>query len=450
MFPPHPRPVAGDAERDALAAWAASGAMALTGRADGPPLGPPDRLVPGLQRFAAIVRDRSARLGREVSLDPVALLGERAAIAGLRRRGTTSCGGATRLVRAGDGGWLAVSLPRPADRELLPAWLGIDDPPDDPDRPAAASGAPDPADAGPSDELWAAVADAVGRRPAADVAQRAWLLGLPVSVPPTREPAPPPAAPGPLAPLAVRATAVPGAAPGPSTLADVVVADLSSVWAGPLCGSLLALAGARVLKVESTGRPDGSRRGPPAFFDLMNGHKQGVALDLTTTSGWTALWRLLADVDVVIEGSRPRALEQHGIVAADLVAGGRPRVWVSVTGHGRAPPGRDRVAFGDDAAVAGGLVAADESGPCFCADAVADPAAGLAAAAACLDALTVGGGWVLDVALADVAAHLAGPTLVPPDGEMPLAAPPRARPVTARGPALGEDGAGRGPTLHAP
>ena len=85
---------------------------------------------------------------------------------------------------------------------------------------------------------------------------------------------------------------------------------------------------------------------------------------------------------------------------------------MSITGHGRTGAGRDRVAFGDDAAVAGALVVADEAGPCFCADAAADPAAGVAAAAACLDALAVGGRWVLDVAMADVAASLAGPTLV--------------------------------------
>ncbi|HTN78173.1 MAG TPA: hypothetical protein VMK16_00760, partial [Acidimicrobiales bacterium] len=47
-------------------------------------------------------------------------------------------------------------------------------------------------------------------------------------------------------------------------------------------------------------------------------------------------------------------------------------------------------------------------GPVFCADAVADPATGLTAAAAVLDRLASGGRWLLDVALAGVAAALAG------------------------------------------
>ena len=63
------------------------------------------------------------------------------------------------------------------------------------------------------------------------------------------------------------------AAPRPDP-AGLIVVDLSALWAGPLCGDLLARAGATVVKVESTQRPDGARRGPAEFFDLLNGRKQ--------------------------------------------------------------------------------------------------------------------------------------------------------------------------------
>jgi CoA-transferase family III len=420
MSSPTRRSVATDGDRRALAEWAAGGAMAITGRADGPPLGPPDRLVAGLHRSAAVIRQRSALLGVPLKIDAVALLGERAAIGGLIRHGQTSCGGATRLVRAADG-WLAVALPRPEDRELLPAWLGVD--------------------ARDAEAPWAAVEAALGDRRARDAAERGWMLGLPVSQLP-QGPGAAPTAPPPLAPLPVIATPVPAPVPDPRPLRDITVIDLSSLWAGPLCGNLLSLAGADVVKVESTTRPDGSRAGPGRFFDVLNGGKRSVALDFADADGWGVLRRLLAAADVVIEGSRPRALEQRGIVALDLVANAGPRVWVSITGHGRTGTGRDRVAFGDDAAVAGGLVVADEAGPCFCADAAADPAAGLVAAAACLDALAVGGRWLVDVAMAGVAASLAGPTLGPDpnrpvDGPADKVAPPRARAAIAPGPALG-------------
>jgi hypothetical protein len=424
-------------DRRALAAWAASGAMAVTGRPGGPPLGPPDRLVPGLRRAATVIHDRSARLGRDIWLDPLPLLAERAAIAGLQRRGTRSCGGATRLLPTADR-WVAASLARPTDLELLPAWLGIDAPAAGPGNRGAGTDADGGGDAQVGEEVWAAVGREVGRRRAEEVAERAWLLGLPVSVLPTEPPTPPRAA-RPLAPLPLEATAIPGPAPDPQPLPGLTVVDLTSLWAGPLCASLLGAAGARVVKVESSGRPDGSRRGPDAFFHLLNGGKQGVALDLAHDEGWAVLRELVARADIVIDGSRPRVLEQRGLDAAGVVGGGGPRVWVSITAHGRTGPGRDRLGFGDDAAVGGGLVVTDEDGPCFCADAVADPAAGLVAAAACLDALAVGGRWLLDVSLAGVSAHLAGPTLVAhPAGSGPAPDAPQARPVTARGPALGE------------
>ena len=59
----------------------------------------------------------------------------------------------------------------------------------------------------------------------------------------------------------------------------------------------------------------------------------------------------------MIEASRPRALAQFGLDAVDIVtANGGPQIWVSITGYGRNGEGANRVAFGDDAAVAGGLV----------------------------------------------------------------------------------------------
>jgi hypothetical protein len=93
--------------------------MSLTGWPGRPALGPPRALVPGLLATASALRRRSRQLGREVDVDPVALLGERAALSGLTRNGQVSCGRATRLLRAADG-WLAVTLARPDDLASIP------------------------------------------------------------------------------------------------------------------------------------------------------------------------------------------------------------------------------------------------------------------------------------------------------------------------------------------
>jgi hypothetical protein len=368
--------------------------MALTGRPD-EPLGPPGGLVAGVDAMARPFHD----------LDALALFGERAAHMGLWRRGTTSCGGSCRLLPSRDG-VVAVSLARAEDFDSVPAWLELDEAP-----------ATSPA-------AWSAVADAVARRDLGELTARAALLGLPVAR--VGEAA---GSPG-----VVRVALGPAA---PRDVAGLVVADLSALWAGPLCGDLLAAAGASVIKVESTNRPDGARRGPRGFFDLLNARKRSVALDLGTNDGARALRALVHRADVVLEASRPRALEQLGIRAADEVVGGGPRVWLSITGYGREGEGAARVAFGDDAAGGGGLVVWREGVAMFCADAVADPIAGLAAARACLDALASGGRWLLDISMAGVCAALAGPTLAAPAG-LPFA-PPRARTAAGSAPELGAD-----------
>jgi hypothetical protein len=382
----------------AAARWAASGAQALTGDAGGP----------GLVAPAGVVT-RIEALGRAAGVDGLALLGERAAIAGLTRRGATSCGGATRLLAAADG-WLAVSLARPDDEDLVPAWLGL------------AAAPPDP---------WAAVTAAAAGSPAADLVGSARLLGLPVArVGETAD----------VGGEGVMATTVGEAAP-PGR--PPLVVDLSSLWAGPLCAHLLGLQGARVVKVESTGRPDGARRGPAAFFDLLHAGHRAVALDLRDPAGVACLRRLLAAADVVVEGSRPRALRQLGIEAeAILAADPGPLVWVAITGHGRGGAGADRVAFGDDAAAAGGLVAWGSDGrPRFVADAVADPLSGMVAAGAAARLLAAGGRHLVDVALARVAAAVAGDDAgaLWPATDGGEAAAPAARAAAGRAPGPGAD-----------
>ena len=129
------------------------------------------------------------------------------------------------------------------------------------------------------------------------------------------------------------------------------------------------LAGARVIKVESTRRPDGARTGPAAFFDLLNADKEMMSLDAGDPIDLRRLRRLLGAADLVLEASRPRVMEQWGVDPEALVAEGTS--WISITGHGRSGPESNRVAFGDDAAVAGGLVVAGAP-PRFVADAIAD------------------------------------------------------------------------------
>jgi crotonobetainyl-CoA:carnitine CoA-transferase CaiB-like acyl-CoA transferase len=198
------------------------------------------------------------------------------------------------------------------------------------------------------------------------------------------------------------------AAPSPAArLAGYVVADLSTMWAGPLCAHLLGLAGADVIKVESPSRRDGARSGDRRFFDWLHAGHRSLAVDFRTESGRAELAALLGVADIVIESSRPRALANLGL-APEAIRHPDGQVWLSITGYGRGQP--DRVAFGDDAAVAGGLVGWDGCEPVFCADAIADPLTGVCGALAVARSVAAGGGHLIDLSMrATAAAFAAGP-----------------------------------------
>ncbi|MBW8826868.1 MAG: CoA transferase [Acidobacteria bacterium] len=237
----------------------------------------------------------------------------------------------------------------------------------------------------------------------------------------------------PAPPAAVDVT---GHAGHPRSLADCTIADLSALWAGPLCSGLLGRGGARVVKVETAERPDRARHGNRRLWRLLNGNKEDRTVDRT---------RLRDEIDaadIVVLSSRRRAYEQLGIDVDDVLRARTDKVVVAITGHGWRD---DRVGFGDDAAVAGGLVARHpvDGAPRFLADAIADPLTGLHAAVAAARCATAGGQWFVDAALARVSGAMAavacahepalaatrrrrGWVLETAEGDWPVA-PPRAR-----------------------
>ncbi|MFT4044823.1 MAG: CoA transferase [Gordonia sp. (in: high G+C Gram-positive bacteria)] len=382
--------------------WARSGLADLTGYPDAAPdlsrARVLDRASATLARFIALVTTAvPAAVARGFeSCDVADFLSGRAGLVGLRRGGRVSAGGATRLVNAADG-ILALSLARDADRELVPALLWRDG-------PAAGVVGADVR----SGDVWAAVEAAAPAWRAADLVARARLLGLPAALLGEARPR-----------LAVCRPR--GARRERPAYAGLLVADLSALWAGPLCGQLLHRAGATVVKVESPHRPDGTRAGNRDFFDWMNGGKLSYRTEFDNSSG--GLRELLETADVVIEASRPRALARLGL-AADQLSAPAGQVWVRITAHGSDPESADWVGFGDDAAVAGGLVAHTARGPVFCGDALADPLTGLEAARAVAEAIADGGGVEIDIALSGVAAAYAADGVV----EAPEVAPPVSAP----------------------
>ncbi|WP_326835396.1 CoA transferase [Amycolatopsis rhabdoformis] len=361
---------------DEVALWATSGAMAITGLRDGTPLVSTGRPATAVAQALRQIADRTeARTGVRPELPGVTLLGERAALTGFGRNGPRSIGGPFRILRTADG-HLGISLPRASDRESVPALIG-----------AAVPGEP-----WDSLAAWAyatPTAEAVGRCRVLDLAASAILK---------------PEGSRDAAPVPVRIT--PGAARARVPERPRVV-DLSSLWAGPLCAHLLWLGGAEVIKVESTRRPDGARGGNKEFYDLLHHGHAAVAFDFHAPADVDRLRALIASADLVIEASRPRALQRLGIRAEDHVAAGVG--WLSITARGRAS---DTVGFGDDVACDAGLLAWAGEQPVPAADALADPLTGVTAAAVATEALLSTTSALVEVSMMDTAAAAAAH---PPD-----------------------------------
>ena len=186
----------------------------------------------------------------------------------------------------------------------------------------------------------------------------------------------------------------------------IKVVDLSSLWAGPLCSQLLRRCGYSITKVESSYRPDGARFGNPNFFAELDDGKDHVEIDFHSKHGINQLRELIESADVVIEGSRPRAMQQFGIDVEQIVRESQPLVWLSLTGYGRSGVAGQRVGFGDDCAIAGGLMTHSPDGPQFLGDAIADPISGLVAATSILRAVEQHKSCLIGVSLAESASWL--------------------------------------------
>jgi CoA transferase family III len=384
---------------DVAAEWGASGLAYLTGMPAGPPDFSRSAVLAEARRVAEDIRRRCG-----VELDAAAMLAGRAALLGLSRGGDVSAGGATRLLQTRDG-YCAITLSRTDDVDTLPALLELDALPDG---------------------HWSALGTWLRERSGAESVYRARLLGIPAAV---------------LGEVAAAGPAVrrigPQAPPRP--LASLLVADLSSMWAGPLVGRVLVQAGATVVKVETASRPDGTRSGSEEFFNWMNAGKLSYAVgDIGEARA------LVAAADVVVTSSRPTALAQRGIQPE---RGARPgRIWLRITGYGAEGERAHWVAFGDDAAVAGGLVGDSSGGtvgrdtarPVFCGDAIADPLTGLAGALGVVESHARGGGELIDVALASVAATYAA---LPQQLGIARASPPASMAPCPPAPPLGADNA---------
>jgi hypothetical protein len=289
----------------------------------------------------------------------LSLIVERAPLLGHRGWGETSAGGSCKLVQTADT-TLAVNLPRKEDISSVPAWL----------------------EEKINDDIWSAIQSFALTKTSQVLLQRAELLGLAVSeIGEAKK---------------IRIEVIPNSMHRPTKKSPKVI-DLSSMWAGPLCSWFLMRSGAQVTKIDSIKRPDRGRLNRTPFFQRLNKGKEIIVLDFDTKNGKDQLKKHIRNADIIIESSRPRALENYGISAEEEV--NRGAIWCSITGYGR-KRNPHRIGFGDDAAAAGSLLAEVNKDLWFVGDAIADPITGTTAALLTHGLWLSGMSGLIDVSLA--------------------------------------------------
>ncbi|MDR6154981.1 crotonobetainyl-CoA:carnitine CoA-transferase CaiB-like acyl-CoA transferase [Acidovorax delafieldii] len=135
-------------------------------------------------------------------------------------------------------------------------------------------------------------------------------------------------------------------------LKGVRVLDLSRVFAGPLCGQVLADFGADVIKVEHPGRGDDTRdwgmrigKTETTYYNSMNRNKRSITVDLQTSEGVKIIRDLLPQCDVVVQNFKTGGAEKLGLGYEQLKTIKPDLIYCSVAGYDSSGPEAKRPGY---------------------------------------------------------------------------------------------------------
>ncbi|WP_137921617.1 CoA transferase [Hydrogenophaga sp. 2FB] len=205
-------------------------------------------------------------------------------------------------------------------------------------------------------------------------------------------------------------------------LDGVRVLDLSRVFAGPMCGQVLADFGAEVIKVEHPGRGDDTRdwgmrigKTETTYYNSMNRNKRSITLDLQSKEGLQIVYDLLPQFDVVLHNFKTGGAEKLGVGYEQLKTLRPGLVYCAVAGYDTSGPEATRPGY--DLVIQGeaGLMALNgeaDQAPLKFGVAVVDLMTGMYAAQAVLAALfrreRTGKGRLIEMALYDCGLMVTG------------------------------------------
>lgn len=124
-------------------------------------------------------------------------------------------------------------------------------------------------------------------------------------------------------------------------LEGIRVVDMTHVQSGPSATQVLGWLGADVIKVETPGQGDITRRQlrdrpgvDSLYFTMLNANKRSITVNFKSDGGKQVLERLLARADVLVENFAPGVLERNGLGWEALHERYPRLVYASIKGFG--------------------------------------------------------------------------------------------------------------------
>jgi crotonobetainyl-CoA:carnitine CoA-transferase CaiB-like acyl-CoA transferase len=217
------------------------------------------------------------------------------------------------------------------------------------------------------------------------------------------------------------------------------VIELTTAWAGPMAGRILACLGADVTHVESPTRTNSWRqnKGRPSpvcypdfepgerfydrsfLFNSQNVNKRSMGLDLKKPAGLEVMRKLLDKADVLLCNFRPGMLKRLGLDRETLAATNPGIIVAEMPAFGLDGPHCSYAALGPTMEMAAGMsamIAYPGGKPTVTGPSYLDPIGGFNAAAAVLTALVhrqaTGEGQHVEVSQVEAAMQFIGPELL--------------------------------------
>lgn len=128
-------------------------------------------------------------------------------------------------------------------------------------------------------------------------------------------------------------------------LKSITVIDLGQIYNGSYATFLMAMAGARVIKIEPRGGEHLRRRasvgGAALPFAMLNSNKLSATLNLKTERGRELLREMVKRADVVLENFAPGTMDRLGLGWGALKLVNPRLIYASGSGFGLSGPYRD-------------------------------------------------------------------------------------------------------------